>query len=162
MGFVSTNEMQHFGFEDCQLLSWESIGQDIVIQADALIVEANNSQNTNFTRSYADTVTVKFENGKIIESCKEGFRYLDANDVLVSETEDEILEDAVLEQILRQCKTNTMYWFACVQTSTEEYCLSIEFPPAEAYDTTPGDSFRIQLRCTKVTVRWERYLNRVQ
>ena len=55
MAYKSMDEIEQFRFDDCQIDSFRTIGQDLILEVEALIVRANNSQNTNYTESYADT-----------------------------------------------------------------------------------------------------------
>ena len=41
------DEIEQFRFDDCQIGSVRTIGQDLILEVEALIVRANNSQNTN-------------------------------------------------------------------------------------------------------------------
>lgn len=55
---------------------------------EALIVRADNSQNTNYTESYAGTTKIRITDGKLIRCVRDGYKYYDANDVLQSEVPD--------------------------------------------------------------------------
>ena len=56
--FVSTNEFDKFGYDDCLVKSIRETASGLVLELEALIVRARNSQNTNYTDSYADTTTL--------------------------------------------------------------------------------------------------------
>ena len=52
MAYKSMDEIEQFRFDDCQIDSFRTIGQDLILEVEALIVRANNSQNTNIIIIY--------------------------------------------------------------------------------------------------------------
>ena len=103
MGFKSVNEIEKFTFDDCVISSFKVNEAGIILVLEALIVDSNNSQNTNYTESYADTTTVRLLDGKIISAKKDGYRYYDANEVLMEEVPDTVLSDVETENIIKIC-----------------------------------------------------------
>ena len=80
MAYKSMDEIEQFRFDDCQIDSFRTIGQDLILEVEALIVRANNSQNTNYTESYADTTRISLHGGRLEKVVKDGYRYYEAND----------------------------------------------------------------------------------
>ena len=74
MGFKSVNEIEKFTFDDCVISSFKVNEAGIILVLEALIVDSNNSQNTNYTESYADTTTVRLLDGKIITQADKVFQ----------------------------------------------------------------------------------------
>ena len=70
MGFQSVNEIEQFNFDDCYVTEFEVSESQIDLLLEALIVRKNNSQNSNFTESYAGTTGLKLSGGKIISGVK--------------------------------------------------------------------------------------------
>ena len=87
MGFQSVDELEHFSFRDCQINTFRVTEEGLFLEVEALIVKANNSQNTNYTESYAGTTRILFEDGKLLSGKKDGYKYYDANEVLLSDTD---------------------------------------------------------------------------
>ena len=63
MGFRSENEIYNFDFRDATIEGVEIGPEEILIKVDGLIVEPENSQNENYTKSYADTSKIRLTGG---------------------------------------------------------------------------------------------------
>ena len=163
MGFKSTNEIEKFTFDDCVISSFKVNDAGIILVLEALIVDSNNSQNTNYTESYADTTTVRLLEGKIISAKKDGYKYYDANDVLMEEVPDEILSEEETYNIIKTCEGAYLYYMEkdTDRTSSENiYNIGLEFTDEE--DNTAADSYEIKVSFSDAIFTWERFLNRVQ
>lgn len=157
MAYKSVDEIEEFRFDDCQISRFQVSAQGAELEVEALIVRANNSQNTNYTESYADTTRIYMQDGRIDRIIQDGYRYYDANDVLISEVPDEVLPEAELADFPKKCAGAYLYE---MQRIPEGYMLGVEFEDPE--DHTVGASYRIYISCETVTCTWERYMNRVQ
>ena len=163
MGFKSVNEIEKFTFDDCVISSFKVNEAGIILVFEALIVDSNNSQNTNYTESYADTTTVRLLDGKIISAKKDGYRYYDANEVLMEEVPDTVLSDVETENIIKICEGAYLYYMekdADNESSKNIYNIGLEFTDEE--DNTAADSYEIKVSFSDVIFTWERFLNRVQ
>lgn len=163
MGFKSVNEIEKFTFDDCVISSFKVNEAGIILVLEALIVDSNNSQNTNYTESYADTTTVRLLDGKIISAKKDGYRYYDANEVLMEEVPDTVLSDVETENIIKICEGAYLYYMekdADNESSENIYNIGLEFTDEE--DNTAADSYEIKVSFKEAIFAWERYLNRVQ
>ena len=162
MAFKSINEIEKFRFDDCQISRFEVNEQGIELELEALIVKADNSQNANYTESYAATTRMQLVSGKILHGKKDGYKYYDANDVLISEVADTELTEDELGVFPKQCAGAYLYEMK-KESEAEDgfaYTLGIEFEDPE--DGTVGDSYRLRVAFVKAVVTWERYMNRVQ
>lgn len=157
MAFKSVDEIEQFRFDDCQISTFTVADQEIKLEVEALIVRTNNSQNTNYTESYAGTTKIRLVNGAVQKIIKDGYRYYDANDVLLSEVPDEELAEEECKQFPSRCQDAYLYEMQKTETG---YRLGIEFEDAE--DHTVGDSYQVLVSCDSVVCVWERYMNRVQ
>ncbi|MDO4489738.1 MAG: hypothetical protein Q4B85_01495 [Lachnospiraceae bacterium] len=165
MKFHSVNELENFSFRDAVITHFEQRDQRILLEVEALIVKGSNSQNSRFYDSYADTAQLNLVKGKILQGVKEGFRYFNADGVLLREVPDEELTEAQLKELLNSCRG--AYLFAAERKAdTEEgqmtYSLGIEFGDDSDGTLTMGDSYWLQVCCSSVEVDWERYMNRVE
>lgn len=165
MMFRSTNEIYNFDFQDAVIDSFKVEDDAIKISLTGLIIEPENSQNENCTKSYADTTSVRFFDGKIISAIKDGYRRYDVNDKLIEEVKDTNVDIESIKMILKNSKGAYLFAMDANDDSTEElfsYTLSIEFPNKDQYDSSVTTSYQIKIKFTKVNFDWERYLNRVQ
>ena len=160
--FNSVNETDKFIYKDCVIVSREKSESGIVLTVEALIVKPDNSQNSNYTKSYAGTAEIVFENGAEISGVKDGYRKYDANDKIVEEVDDTVLDDLTLESILKSMKDMYLEGIEKIEGKDNEYVIFIEKPSEYEYDTSPCDSYQIKITCDKITVSWDKYLNRVE
>ncbi len=164
MGYQSVNEIENFSFEDCEIRKFEVNDTQISFELEALIVKPNNSQNSNYTESYVSTTELRLTNARIISAIKDGYRYYDANDVLVSEVADVILSDEQIKVLPSSCKG--AYLFELTRQKEENgsfyYTLGIEFPGEDEYDNTNPESYTLEICFEKSIFSWEHYLNKVQ
>lgn len=98
MKFKAVNELEHFSFRDAQIEKAEWTDDALRFELEAVIVKANNSQNGNYTDSYAGTTQMELKNAEIQKAVKEGYKYYDANDVLLEEKPDEPLSGKRLQR----------------------------------------------------------------
>lgn len=164
MGFESTNEIDKFSFDDCVVKKFEVQEGQLYLELEALIVKAQNSQNTNYTESYAGPTTVRLDGGKIISGIKEGYKYFDANEVLLEEKPDQQLTEQELKEFPAKCQD--VYLFSMKEDKVEDgrftYFMEIEFPGEDEYDKTMNDVFELKIEFEKAVFSWEFYLNRVE
>ncbi len=162
MSFKSVDEIEQFRFDDCQISRFELNDTGIGLELEALIVKSNNSQNANYTDSYAGTTYVRLVDGRIIDAVKDGYRYYDANDVLIREVADTALSEEEIKAFPKLCEGAYLY---VLDKDKEEngmyyYTLGVEF--ADETDNTMADSYSLHIVFSKAVFEWEKYMNRVQ
>lgn len=164
MRFQSINEIEKFSFEDCEIQKFEVQEKQIYMELEALIVRPQNSQNTNYTESYAGTTYVRLQEGRLLSVVKEGYRYYDANDCLISEVPDEMLSAAEIEKMIKRLKGALLF---DMEKQKEEngvctYSMRLEFPNQEEYDDTVTESYELIVEFKQAIFEWDFYMNRVQ
>lgn len=166
MSFKSENELEQFSFENCEVVDVTQKEDKLEFKLEALIVRPRNSQNANYTESYADTATLSLFNPEIIEAFKEGYKLYDANDNVKEEIPDVELAAAEIQELLYK-KAKGMYLADVVcgekTPNSSQYTFFFEEPPTEEYgDDLRSDSYMVRISFEKSVICWERYLNRVE
>lgn len=159
MGFQSVNELEQFSFQDAQIKDFQVSEGVIFFELEAVIVKARNSQNANFTDSYAGTLSMRLLGGKIQKAVKEGYKYYDANDVLVEEIPDEALSE---EEIAALVKASKDYYLFDVVKVEDDQNTTGHFLYLFGLDADEETSYWFQIEFDKSILEWERYMNRVQ
>lgn len=159
MSFTAINELEHFGFQDAQIQRADYNNGILEFELEAVIVRANNSQNGNYTDSYAGTLLMRLENAVIQKGVKEGYKYYDANDVLKDEIPDTPLTDEQIKKLLKNSKD--YYLFDMVKVNDEENTTG-HFLYLLGIDADEETSYWLQVEFEKSVLSWERYMNRVQ
>lgn len=163
MSFRSVNEIDQFSFEDCVVSELHICGPVIRLTLEALRVLPHNSQNTNFTESYAGTVMLTLTEGTCISAAKEGYRYYNANGVLQTEIPDAPLPLNQLPLLEETLKESYLFSFELDAAPTEKRIgrLRFELPKEEIYDTTPTETYELAFSYEDAVFSWDRYMNRV-
>ncbi len=163
MKYKSVNEIEKFSFDDSVINKFEVENNLICLELEALIVKPDNSQNTNYTESYAGTTTVRFIAGKILSGVKEGYRYYNANDELLKEIPDEPLTDGQIMELIKSCEGAYLFSMAKKEEIDNQYVyrMGIEFCD-EAEANTMAESYLLEVAFEKAVFEWDFYMNRVQ
>ena len=158
--FISVNETEQFGYTDATIVK-SKVGEDYIeLNVEALIVKSNNSQNSNYTDSYADIATIMIEDFKQLSFIKEGYKKYSANDELLFEIPDEEVKDKSLKDFLL---TQESLYLPSFNANQIDDCFEgiMEFElPAEMGEMS--DTYELKFEFSKVKISWDKYLNRVQ
>ena len=161
--FRSENEIYNFDFADAKIEQFKIDGANVIITLEALIIEPENSQNENYTKSYAGLTKAKFENAEIISGIKDGYKRYDANNKLVEDVEDTPIDKDELLMILKNSKGAYLYAMDANDNSSENlfsYTVSIEFANMN-YDTTVTKSYQFIMTFKRALFEWDKYMNKV-
>ncbi len=154
--FKSINEINRFDFADCVLAGISNAEDGLVFSVEALIVKADNSQNTNYTDSYAGSTEIKLNNASIKEILKSGYKYYDANGKLLKEVSDEPVLKPEWGSLIKTFEGN---YLPDISLEGNMYTVEVEMIDE---DGTQGNSYLLKVEAEGVTVTWEKYMNRVQ
>lgn len=154
--FKSIDELDKFSFDDCVLGEIEKAEDGLIFYVSALIVKPNNSQNTNFTESYAGDTKIFLEGAGVESLVKSGYKYYDANGVLIKTIPDEVIPKPAWESLIKTFSGN---YLPSLSKEGDKYVAEIEMVDE---DGSQGDTYVATLSGKTVTITWEKYLNRVQ
>lgn len=154
--FKSIDELNNFSFDDCVVAGIEKAEDGIVFEASALIVKANNSQNTNFTESYAGPSSIKFVGGSMEGIVKAGFKYYNADGKLIKEVPDEEIQKPLWGSLIKSFPGN---YLPAIELNDGIYTVEVEMSEE---DGTQGNSYLLLIKADSVQITWEHYMNRVQ
>lgn len=156
MSFKVINEVDTFSYRDSYTTGAQISDDAIQLTVEALIVKSNNSANSNYTNSYAGETRIKFSNAQICNLKKLGYRKFDANDNLIESVEDR-------EEPFNTIEMNKFFekvFLTGIRSEAENvYSVTIEIPDEDPSAVT--DEYELTVECTKVTISWEEYMNRV-
>ena len=167
MAFESVNELDKFIYDDCQVMQIKQEGSELSFMLEALIVGARNSQNSNYTDSYADE-TKMILSGVVIESMIiEGYNVYDADDNLQKSVEDEVVPSDKIVDILTNLGEAYLFSVEYLEKSENgPFKCRMEIDTGEldrAGLTDPYTAtYEIVVKFDKALVTWERYMNKVQ
>ena len=156
MAFVSKDELDKFEYSDAVAAEFKPGPNSLDITAEALIVRHDNSQNTNYTDSYAGTSLIHFSDASVMNVYKEGYSYYNANDELVSQVPDAEIEEAARPELFKSLPGTYLVSLRKVEDDVYEAI----FETSDEMGAS-ADSYKIMIKAGHVTVSWEKYMNRV-
>ena len=159
MKFKSVDELANFNFQDAQIKKFSAADGGLELELEAVIVRAANSQNSNYTDSYAGTLVMRLVDGRIQKGVKEGYKYYDANDVLKEEVPDTPLSEREIRDLLAGCED--MYLFDVVKVEDDQNYTG-HFLYLFGIDADEETTYWLQIEFEKSILEWDRYMNRVQ
>ena len=180
MSFCSVNELHKFSFEDCVVVKAYLTGGQVRFSLEAVRVKPDNSQNKNYTESYADTSELDLKKPSVLSLVKEGWRMYNADGVLEQEVPDETVPADAFSSVAE--RLTGAYLFSVKElpagSAAEDNAgsaagddaggvrrtavLRFEIPPEVEFDTAPTESYELTVSFTDSYLRWDRYLNKVQ
>lgn len=155
MRFQTVNALNLFRFEEVTVKEIDLKNKVVTVIMDALIVKGNNPNNEEFVDRFADTANVRFQNARITEVVKEGYKYYDANDRLLEEEPDQPIPVMEYEALLKKCKD--VYLFDIISLKEEEGAYEYQL----GMDLNESDTYWITIGCTETIVEWEKFKNKV-
>ena len=163
MKYKAVNEIEHFNFRDAQIdsIHVEQAEQTITFALHAVIVTPQNTQNENFTYSYAGDLSMTLYGADIQVALQEGYKYYDANDVLIEEVPDTELSKPELSALLQNLSGAYLWNMTKVeesqnQTGHELYLIGIDLGDEE------NTTYWLQVAFDEIVMEWDRYMNRVE
>ena len=151
VAYKSVDELEHFRFDDCQIDTFAVTENGVELMVEALIVRADNSQNTNYTESYAGTTKIRITDGKLIRCVRDGYKYYDANDNLVEEVPDQKLAEDEYEKIFGKFKENYIFYGGKPEADKKCYQMIVD---------VDEDSYIVSFYYDKVIAGWNHFLNK--
>lgn len=163
MAFKSVNEISQFDFEDCRVTKIYKDSSSLVMELESLIVLENNTQNSNYTKSYADTTELTLEECTVKSITLAGYKVYDANDNLVEEVKDKPISEADFDSVLKGLSDSYLYRFIKVSDDDGyEYDFEVEKSEEGQMVDLRNDTYVVRVKFTNSIFKWERYMNRVQ
>ena len=163
MKFVSNNELGMFDFSDCKIGDVNYDGNVLVFTLESLIVLENNSQNSNYTKSYADTTIMTLKNCVIQSAYIAGYKVYDANDNLVEQIDDISVEKTEYNKMIEGFKDSYLCRaMKCESDQGYVYELEVEQEGEEQFQDLRSDMYVVKVEFSEAVCEWDRYLNRVQ
>ena len=163
MKFVSKNELGLFDFSDCRISNVKCDGNMLEFTLESLIVLENNSQNSNYTKSYADTTIMTLKNCTIQSAYIAGYKVYDANDNLVEQIDDISVEKTEYKKMIEGFKDSYLCRvMKCESDQGYVYELEVEQEGEEQFQDLRSDMYVVKVEFLEAVCEWDRYLNRVQ
>lgn len=161
MKFKCVDELNKFGYSDAEVSSVELSSGSLKIIAAGLISKYNNPCNNRYQDCYIAEGYIRFTEAEIIGFIKEGMKYYNANDVLINEVPDSIIEADEYAGIMSAMKDNC-YMYGILDKGVNDNGNRVCEIGIDIEDED-GDSetYWIEITYDKAIIEWDRYAGRV-
>lgn len=154
MKYKCENELNTLCFKDFGLSSAVLANDKLTLLTDGGIARYDNSCNEMLEERYISECEITFYNAKILRFYKEGGKYYDADDKLIEEYPDVDIEPNEYVKMLKELtKEGVIFFLSSGKTDSRPYYeLSVD---------VVNDTYWINIDSDKVSVSFERFMNRV-
>lgn len=166
MAYKSVNELEEIDIQDAYITRFQVDENQITLELEGAKIEPSNSQNEMRVKSYAGPLVLRLQDAHIYQIFKEGYKYYDANNVLIEEKPDEIVSSEDMPMIIRRLKDNYIFALeavndtpkntinnACEEETVFNYMLCVDIDE---------DDYWLKITFSKAIANWDKYMNRVQ
>lgn len=101
MKFRSLNEFETLKFNEAAIQSITFTENQMILEADGVIIKAGNSNNARFEDMYCMTLKLTLNQFKMHDFCEQGFKYFDVDGNLVKEVPDRELSEEETKAVLK-------------------------------------------------------------
>ena len=157
MNYKTVNETEGFIYNDCVINEVHFNNNVISFVVEALVVKSSNSQNTNYTDSYAADTNITFIHSAVEKVLLLGYKKYDADDRLIEEVADKEINGPIQE--LKGLFEGS-FLTGITKVNDQVYRVTIEIANEDPY--APTDDYELEIICDEVLIEWDKYLNRVQ
>jgi hypothetical protein len=148
MSFQTTNEFDHFEFEETHIGNIQVLDGVFHVLLDNVKILPENTCNRDIRKMRCNEMEFRVENPQIVEVCREGYTLYDANDNPKETVPDEVLEPQVYTEAWAVFLDADVY---SITRQEQVYTFVI--------DATDERTYTVRVRGTADVESWERFLN---
>lgn len=154
MKYKCENELTTLSFKDFRLSSATYANGKLTLMTDGGVARYDNSCNEMLEERYISECEVTFFDAKILRFYKEGGKYYNADDVLIEEFPDVDIDEADYAKMLKEITKEGVIFFLSSGKSDAK-------PYYELAVDVINDTYWINIDASKVTVAFDRFMNKV-
>jgi hypothetical protein len=148
MGYQTTNEFDHFAFEETHIGNIRVMDGIFHITLDNVKILPENTCNRDIRTMRCNGLELRIENPRIAEVVREGYTLCDADGHVKETVEDEVLAQQVYPEAWEVFFDAEVY---AITRQEQEYTFVV--------DATDERSYTVRVRGTADVESWERFLN---
>ena len=149
MKYQTTDELEHFGFEDAYIGDVQVTSGFFHMVLDNVTIFPENSCNRDIRDMRANGLLLKIEDCRITSMLQEGYKVLDANGKLLETKEDVIVEAKDYTTVVKSFVDGVIY---SLEKKDDTYCFIIDGADHHTYQMNVAGSHDVE--------EWERFLNK--
>lgn len=151
MKYVTRNAIDTIKLRDAAILSLTLTPDRLTMTVEGAIVKANNTNNARFEDMYCPNMQLTLDHMEIIDFCRQGYKYYNADGALLNEVPDRTLSEAERRQVLGQIQGANLFYFDKNPEAQTYLCI---------FDIEKDDevtTYQIELTFEESIAGWDRY-----
>ena len=151
MKFPTTNEWNHFGFQEAYISEIQKVNGGFQFTLDNVTIEPDNSKNRDIRQMRANELYVTIQDAEIERLVEEGYKVYNANGQLMEQYEDRDIASENYNEILKSLTDGESCIYA-LEKKDDVYIFTI--------DASSERTYVLYMKGTRDIEQWNRFLNK--
>ncbi len=151
MKYQTTNEWNHFGFQEAYISEIQKVNGGFQFTLDNVTIEPDNSKNRDIRQMRANELYVTIQDAEIERLVEEGYKVYNANGQLMEQYEDRDIASENYNEILKSLTDGESCIYA-LEKKDDVYIFTI--------DASSERTYVLYMKGTRDIEQWNRFLNK--
>ena len=151
MKYQTTNEWNHFGFQEAYISEIQKVNGGFQFTLDNVTIEPDNSKNRDIRQMRANELYVTIQDAEIERLVEEGYKVYNANGQLMEQYEDRDIAPENYNEILKSLTDGESCIYA-LEKNDDVYIFTI--------DASSERTYVLYMKGTRDIEQWNRFLNK--
>ncbi len=151
MKYQTTNEWNHFGFQEAYISEIQKVNGGFQFTLDNVTIEPDNSKNRDIRQMRANELYVTIQDAEIERLVEEGYKVYNANGQLMEQYEDRDIASKNYNEILKSLTDGESCIYA-LEKKDDVYIFTI--------DASSERTYVLYMKGTRDIEQWNRFLNK--
>ncbi len=151
MKYQTTNEWNHFGFQEAYISEIQKVNGGFQFTLDNVTIEPDNSKNRDIRQMRANELYVTIQDAEIERLVEEGYKVYNTNGQLMEQYEDRDIASENYNEILKSLTDGESCIYA-LEKKDDVYIFTI--------DASSERTYVLYMKGTRDIEQWNRFLNK--
>lgn len=151
MKYSTTNEWEHFGFEEAYISEIQKINGYLQLTLDQVMIRPENSQNRDIREMRTNGLNFKIQDAEVKRLVEEGYQVYNADGKLMEQYEDQEIQPECYNEILKSFADGESCIYS-LEKKENTYIFTI--------DASSGRTYVLYVSGTCDVEEWNRFFNK--
>lgn len=151
MKYSTTNEWEHFGFEEAYISEIQKINGYLQLTLDQVMIRPENSQNRDIREMRTNGLNFKIQDAEVKRLVEEGYQVYNADGKLMEQYEDQEIQPECYNEILKSFADGESCIYS-LEKKENTYIFTI--------DASSGRTYVLYVSGTHDVEEWNRFFNK--
>lgn len=151
MKYSTTNEWEHFGFEEAYISEIQKINGYLQLTLDQVMIRPENSQNRDIREMRTNGLNFKIQDAEVKRLVEEGYQVYNADGKLMEQYEDQEIQPECYNEILKSFADGESCIYS-LEKKENTYIFTI--------DASSGRTYVLYVSGTRDVEEWNRFFNK--